>query len=401
MLLVKNCNLIDMAGIYEEKRDLLIDGTKILRVAQEIPAEEGWEVIDAAGRLVTPGIVDSHAHIGLSPTAVAGGMDGNEYTNPTTPGLRGFDALDPADPAFAVALKNGVTTVVTGPGSANVIGGTFSAIKTYGRTLDEGVICPEIAMKTALGENPKFAYGKNRGMAPSTRMMSAALFREQLMKAKEYREKWLAHKAKLDAGEEAEAFAYDLGMHSLMRVFEGMLVKIHCHQADDIMTAIRISEEFGLRYTLDHCTEGYLIADKLKEHNCKVIIGPIFGGKSKFELKHKSMKAAGILEQAGIEFSVMTDNPVIPMEGLLTQLALLHKFGMSRKMALRAVTINAANNTDIGDRVGSLEPGKDADLVIWNVDPLDTMSEAGIVIVDGKVRYEKQEGEIDVDYQGL
>ncbi len=401
MLLVKNCNLIDMAGIYEEKRDLLIDGTKILRVAQEIPAEEGWEVIDAAGRLVTPGIVDSHAHIGLSPTAVAGGMDGNEYTNPTTPGLRGFDALDPADPAFAVALKNGVTTVVTGPGSANVIGGTFSAIKTYGRTLDEGVICPEIAMKTALGENPKFAYGKNRGMAPSTRMMSAALFREQLMKAKEYREKWLAHKAKLDAGEEAEAFAYDLGMHSLMRVFDGMLVKIHCHQADDIMTAIRISEEFGLRYTLDHCTEGYLIADKLKEHNCKVIIGPIFGGKSKFELKHKSMKAAGILEQAGIEFSVMTDNPVIPMEGLLTQLALLHKFGMSRKMALRAVTINAANNTDIGDRVGSLEPGKDADLVIWNVDPLDTMSEAGIVIVDGKVRYEKKEGEIDVDYQGL
>ena len=401
MLLVKNCNLIDMAGIYEEKRDLLIDGTKILRVAQEIPAEEGWEVIDAAGRLVTPGIVDSHAHIGLSPTAVAGGMDGNEYTNPTTPGLRGFDALDPADPAFAVALKNGVTTVVTGPGSANVIGGTFSAIKTYGRTLDEGVICPEIAMKTALGENPKFAYGKNRGMAPSTRMMSAALFREQLMKAKEYREKWLAHKAKLDAGEEAEAFAYDLGMHSLMRVFDGMLVKIHCHQADDIMTAIRISEEFGLRYTLDHCTEGYLIADKLKEHHCKVIIGPIFGGKSKFELKHKSMKAAGILEQAGIEFSVMTDNPVIPMEGLLTQLALLHKFGMSRKMALRAVTINAANNTDIGDRVGSLEPGKDADLVIWNVDPLDTMSEAGIVIVDGKVRYEKQEGEIDVDYQGL
>ena len=401
MLLVKNCNLIDMAGIYEEKRDLLIDGTKILRVDQEIPAEEGWEVIDAAGRLVTPGIVDSHAHIGLSPTAVAGGMDGNEYTNPTTPGLRGFDALDPADPAFAVALKNGVTTVVTGPGSANVIGGTFSAIKTYGRTLDEGVICPEIAMKTALGENPKFAYGKNRGMAPSTRMMSAALFREQLMKAKEYREKWLAHKAKLDAGEEAEAFAYDLGMHSLMRVFDGMLVKIHCHQADDIMTAIRISEEFGLRYTLDHCTEGYLIADKLKEHNCKVIIGPIFGGKSKFELKHKSMKAAGILDQAGIGFSVMTDNPVIPMEGLLTQLALLHKFGMSRKMALRAVTINAANNTDIGDRVGSLEPGKDADLVIWNVDPLDTMSEAGIVIVDGKVRYEKKEGEIDVDYQGL
>ena len=401
MLLVKNCNLIDMAGIYEEKRDLLIDGTKILRVDQEIPAEEGWEVIDAAGRLVTPGIVDSHAHIGLSPTAVAGGMDGNEYTNPTTPGLRGFDALDPADPAFAVALKNGVTTVVTGPGSANVIGGTFSAIKTYGRTLDEGVICPEIAMKTALGENPKFAYGKNRGMAPSTRMMSAALFREQLMKAKEYREKWLAHKAKLDAGEEAEAFAYDLGMHSLMRVFDGMLVKIHCHQADDIMTAIRISEEFGLRYTLDHCTEGYLIADKLKEHHCKVIIGPIFGGKSKFELKHKSMKAAGILEQAGIEFSVMTDNPVIPMEGLLTQLALLHKFGMSRKMALRAVTINAANNTDIGDRVGSLEPGKDADLVIWNVDLLDTMSEAGIVIVDGKVRYEKKEGEIDVDYQGL
>lgn len=167
------------------------------------------------------------------------------------------------------------------------------------------------------------------------------------------------------------------------------------------MTAIRISEEFGLRYTLDHCTEGYRIPEKLKEHNCRVIIGPIFGGKSKFELKHKSMDAGRVLEENGVEFSIMTDNPVIPMEGLLMQLALLHKHGMSRQTALKAVTINAARNVDLADRLGSLEPGKDADIVIWDIDPLDTMSQAGIVIIDGKVRYEKKEDEIDVDYKGL
>ena len=400
MLLIQNCNLVNMAGIYEQRRDLLVEGTKVREIADKIEPQPGWEVIDAAGRLVTPGIIDSHAHIGLTPTGV-GDFDGNEYTNPATPGIRGLDALNPADPAFDVALKNGVTTVITGPGSANVIGGTFAALKTYGKTLDEAVINPEICMKTALGENPKFAYGKNRGKAPATRMMSAAIFREQLMKARDYRAKWLEHKAKLDAGEEAGEFSYDLNMHSLMRVFDGMMVKIHCHQADDIMTAIRISEEFGLRYTLDHCTEGYLIPEKLKEHNCRVIIGPIFGAKSKFELKHKSMNAGRILEENGIEFSVMTDNPVIPMEGLLMQLALLHKHGMSRETALKAVTINAAKNVDLEGRLGTLEPGKDADIVIWNVDPLDTMSDAGVVIIDGKVRYEKKEEEIDVDYKGL
>lgn len=405
MLLVKNCNLIDMAGTFQEKRDLLIDGTRIAAVAGSIEPESGWEVIDAAGRLVTPGIIDPHSHLGISGVGNTENNDTNEMTSPVTPGLRAIDAVNPADPAFGVALRNGITTIVTGPGSANLIGGTFTAIKTVSGsnpnlTLEDCVLREEVVMKMALGENPKFAYGK-RGKSPSTRMMSAALLREQLMKAREYREKWLDHKARLDQGEDAGEFQYDLGMHSLMRVFDGMNCKIHCHHAVDAMTAIRVAEEFGLRYTLEHFSDCYLLVDEIKQHHCRVIIGPLFYGKNKLESHRKSLASAGILEQNGIPFSVMTDCGVIPVEALLTQMAMLIKHGLSWKGALEAITICAARLNDIDDRVGSLEPGKDADLVIWNVEPFATLSEAGVVIINGQVRYEKKEGEADVDYQGL
>ncbi len=405
MLLIQNCNLVDMAGTFQEKRDLLIDGGKVARVAPSIRAEEGWEVIDAAGRLVTPGIIDPHSHLGVSSVGTIEGNDTNESTSPTTPGLRAIDAINPADPAFGVALRCGVTTIVTGPGSANLIGGTFAAVKTVSGanpnlTLEDCVLKEEAVMKMALGENPKFAYGR-RGKNPSTRMMSAALLREQLMKAREYHQKWLEYQKKVEAGEDTEPFSYDLGMHSLMRVFEGMNCKMHCHHAVDAMTAIRVAEEFGLRYTLEHFSDCYLLVDEIKAHHCRVIIGPLFYGKNKLESHRKSLASAGILEKNEIPFSVMTDCGVIPVEGLLTQMALLIKHGLSWKGALEAVTISAAKLNDIDDRVGSLEPGKDADLVIWNVEPFATMSEAGVVIINGKVRYEKKEGEIDVDYQGL
>ncbi len=387
MLLVKNCNLIDMAGIYEEKYDLLIEEGKIKEVGKNIKAVEGWDVIDAAGRLVTPGIVESHCHTGFSAWA-ADDADVNETTNAAVPGIRGVDAVNPMDFSFRNALENGVTTLITGPGSSNVIGGTFVAIKSYGKTVEESVINPEICMKMALGENPKLNYGK-RGKAPSTRMMSAALIREQLFKAKEYRQNWQSYQDKIAARETA-SFTYDIHLHSLMRVFDGMRVKIHCHQADDIITAMRIADEFGLRYTLEHCTEGHLILDEIKKRNAQCILGPIVGGKGKFELRNKTAQIAGIFEKNGIEFSITTDNGVIPMDGLLMQVAILVKNGLSRKGALRAITINAARVTDVDGRVGSLEIGKDADLVIWNVDPLATMSEVGMVIVDGKVRFERE-----------
>lgn len=401
MILIKNCNLIDMVDIYEEKYDILIDD-KIVKIEKEIDESslENVKVIDAKGRLVTPGIVEPHCHMGIYETAITEGMDGNETTNPSTPALRAIDAIDPMDPAYRVARRHGVTTVIAGPGSANIIGGTFAAMKTTGNIVDNTLIVAESSMKMALGENPKMFYGR-QNMAPATRMMSAAIMRENLFKAKEYHRKFKEFEEEQKNGEKASTFDYDLNLHGLMRVFDGMRVKIHAHQADDILTAIRISEEFGLKYTIDHCTEGYLIADELKEKNVQCIIGPTAGGMGKFEVRNKSLESAAILEAKGVEFAIMTDHPVIPIEGQLMQVALFVKHGLSRKGALKAITINAAKVNDIEDRVGSIEVGKDADIVIWDVDPLHTMSETGLVIINGEVVYEKKEGEVYVDYKKM
>ena len=393
MILIKNGKLITMAGLYEQTGDILIKDGKIAQVGTNLEAPPECRVIDAAGRTVTPGLIESHCHMGLFGTAAAEEIDGNENTNPALPGLRGLDAIKPDDAAFDVAVKHGVTTVVTGPGSANIIGGTFAALKTAGKNLDSRVISPEICMKMALGENPKLNYGK-RGKAPATRMMSAAIMREQLFKAREYHEEYLKNGQKPD-------FKFDFHMHSLMRVFDGMRVKIHAHQADDILTGIRVANEFGLRYSIEHCSEGYLIVDELKKNNVQCIIGPTAGGKGKLESRNKSFSSGRILEENGITFAIMTDNPVIPIEGQLMQVALFVKNGLSREAALRAITLNAALITDIDSRVGSIEPGKDADVVIWNVEPLATMSQAGVVIVDGEVVYERKAGENGVDYQKL
>lgn len=385
MLLIKNCLLSDMAGKWDEKTDILVEAGKIKQIGQGLAAQ-GAQVIDAQNRLVTPGIIDSHCHTGGSDTGADTSGDINEATNPVVPGLRMMDAVRLNDSAFAAALKTGVTTLVTGPGSANVIGGTFMAIKSYFGDTQKRIINSEVCMKMALGENPKMFYGR-RGKAPSTRMMSAALMREQLFLAREYRTKWLDYSDKKEKGEKLPDFTYNVHLHSLMRVFDGLLVKIHCHQADDIMTAIRIAEEFGLRYTIDHCTEGYLIVDELKRHNVKCILGPVFGGKSKYELQHKSFKGAAILEENGIHFAVATDYYVIPYDTLLVQAALMVKNGLSREGMLKALTINAAICTDISHRVGSIEVGKDADIVIWQEDPILKVGDPEMVIIDGEVRY--------------
>lgn len=399
MLIIKNCRLMDMAGIDGEIMDIYIDHNgKIAAVENEINPDKypNADIIDAKKRLVTPGFIEPHCHMGVYETGIQEGMDGNETTNPITPGLRAIDAIDPMDAAYDVAISHGVTTVVTGPGSGNVIGGTFAAMKTYGKIVDKTLIEREVCMKIALGENPKFNYGK-RGKAPSTRMMSAALLREELFKAREYYEKFMEKKEKGSL----EDFKYDLGLHSLMRVFDGMRVKIHAHQADDILTGIRIAEEFNLKYTIDHCTEGYLIVDRLKEKNVPCILGPTAGGRGKFESRNKNLESAAILEKEGINFAIMTDHPVIPIEGQTMQLALFVKHGLSREGALRAVTINAARLTDIDHRVGSIELGKDGDVVIWDIDPLDTMSKVGMTIIEGKVVYENKGDEPDVDYKKL
>ena len=343
--------------------------------------------------VVTPGLVDAHCHIGLWGTASSAEMDGNENTSPALPGLRGIDALKWDDATFDVAVRHGVTTVVTGPGSSNIIGGTFSAVKTAGKDPDSRIISSEICMKMALGENPKVNFGR-RNMAPKTRMMSAAIMREQLFRAREYYEKYKQNGGDPD-------FPFDFHMHSLMRVFDGMRVKIHAHQADDIQTAIRIANEFGLRYSIDHCTEGYMILGELVENHVQCLLGPTVGGKGKIESRNKTFEAGRILEEAGITFGLITDAPFVPIEGQLLQAALYVKSGLSREMALKCVSINNAIITDIDSRVGSLEPGKDADIVIWDVEPLATMSQAGVVIIDGQIVYMRKAGESNVDYQKL
>jgi len=393
LLLIKNGNLITMAGLYEQTGDILIDDGKIVKVGQVGEVPENCEMIDAAGRTVTPGLVEAHCHMGLWGTACQEEMDGNESTSPALPGLRGLDAVNPEDATFDAALRHGITTVVTGPGSGNIIGGTFMAIKTAGEDVDSRIVRQELAMKMALGENPKTNFGK-RGMAPKTRMMNAAIMREQLFKAKEYYENYKVNGQKPD-------FPFDFHMHSLMRVFEGMRVKIHAHQADDIQTAIRIANEFGLRYSIEHCTEGYMIPEVLKKNNAQCLLGPTVGGKSKVEIQNRSFDAGRILEEAGITFALIPDAPFVPIENQLLQVALYVKNGMSREMAIRSVTLNAAKITDIDARVGSIEPGKDADVVIWDVEPLATMSQAGTVIIDGRIAYQRKAGESNVDYPKL
>ncbi len=394
MILIKNCKLINLAGINKENMDILIDGKLIKEIKNNIEVKNNYEIIDANNKLVTPGLIESHCHMGVYDTAVESGIDGNESSDPVLPGLRGVDAINPIDPAFYVARKYGITTVVTGPGSANIMGGTFSAIKTSDEDLEDRIVSEEVAMKMALGENPKKFYG-SKGKSPKTRMMNAALMRENLEKAKQYYDKYKSHIE--DPSNEKPK--YDFHLHSLMRVYDGLRVKIHAHQSDDIMTAIRVSEEFGIRYSIEHTTDGESIIDYLVNHKVPCIIGPSAGFKSKYELKNKGFRLGALMEKKGIDFAITTDHPVIPIEGLLMQVMLYIKNGLSKEKALEAITINAAKLADIDDRVGSLEVGKDADIVIWDVEPFDTMHQVNTVLINGKIAYKREEVKYDFDYK--
>ena len=384
MILIKNANLISMEEINYEICDILVEDGIIKKVGiincEDYP---NAKVIDACGRYVTPGLVDPHCHVGLMEATIGwAGSDVNEATNPITPELRGIDGVKPHDECFKEALESGVTTVCLGPGSANLIGGTFAVLKTKGNTVDDMIIIPEVAMKMALGENPKRVYGNSK-TSPSTRMASAALIREWLQKAKNYYEK-----KKVAEHDDSKQVEFNMKLESLARVFDGMPVKIHAHQADDIATAMRIGKECDLKMTIDHCTEGYLIADKLKENNQMVIIGPVMHNKSKYELKQKSFDSGRILYENGVTFSIMTDHPVIEQKHTLIQVALFVKAGLPELEALKAVTINAAKTCYVDDIVGSIKEGKHADIVVWSKHPLDIMAEADIVILKGNI--EKQ-----------
>ena len=380
MLLIKNGYIKTMAGTEFENGYVLIDDNgKIAEVGAEYTGTAD-EVIDAEGRLVTPGCVEAHCHTGLSGYAMDwAGKDINETAEPITPQMRAIDGFNPMDESLALAIRGGVTTACTGPGSANIIGGTFAAMKLAGKRADKMIVKYPLAMKCAFGENPKRNYGKERKKSPVTRMGTAALLRETLYKAKRYMEDQ-------EAGKNP---SFDIRYEALIPVIKGEIpLKAHAHRADDILTSIRIAKEFGLKLTLDHCTEGALIADELAEEGFPAFIGPTLGGKSKLEVANKDFPTAGILHKAGVPISIITDAPVIPQQFLPMCAGLAVKAGLPMEEGWRAITINPATQTGIADRVGSLEVGKDGDVVIWTADPLVYIGgEAYITVVDGKVVY--------------
>lgn len=377
-MLIKNAIIHDAIHPEPYEGDILIRDGKLVSVGAACDGES--DIIDATGLHAYPGFVDAHSHIGLDGYGGPTGNthDYNEMNDIVSPQLRGLDSYYAQDAAIPMALEGGVTTVAAGPGSANVLGGTFLAAKLYGNTVEEAMIKPEVAMKCAFGENPKRCYRDRRD---SARMTTAAFLRETLFEARDY----MLRKEAAD-GDITKMPKFDMKMEALIPVMKReMPLKAHAHRSDDIMTAIRIAKEFDLKITIEHCTEGHLIVDELKAAGVPVAVGPTLSNASKLELLNKSWTTPGILAAAGLQVSIITDAPVIPQEYLLLCAGLAVKAGMDPFKALQAITINPAKHIGIEDRVGSLEAGKDGDVVLTDGDPMVSDTVVKYVIVDGKV----------------
>lgn len=383
MLAILGGKIFTGTGKIIEKGMILIEDEKITEVSEKLQVPEGAKVVDALGKYVFPGFIDAHSHIGMFEEAVGEiGEEGNEWTDPVTPQLRAIDGINPADKAFEDAVKGGITCAFTGPGSANVIGGQSIAIKTYGKVIDNMVVKSPAGLKIAFGENPKRVYGEQKKM-PTTRMASAALLREALVKAQNY-------KAKLENKDPDNMVERDLKMESLLYVLNKKIpLRAHAHRADDIMTAIRIAKEFDLDIVIEHCTEGHLIADELAALQVPVVVGPSLSSRSKVELKDLTFKTPGILANKGMKVAIMTDHPEIPIQYLPLCASIAVREGMKEEDALAAITINAAQIIGIDDRVGSIEKGKDADIVVWKGHPFDLKSKPCYVLINGKIVYER------------
>lgn len=385
-MLIKNGKIFTMGEKDFEKGDILIEDGKIVKIAEEINLEEINQddkyIIDAKGAWVIPGMIDAHCHLGLIEENMGGeGVNVNETSDPITPHIRAVDGINPMDGGFFKAKKAGITTVVTGPGSTNVIGGEFAAIKTHGIAIDDMIVKAPIAMKVAFGENPKRIY-KSKNKMPMTRMATAALLRDTLVEAQNY----LAKKKR--AEEKGDYFDKKLKYEALIPVLERKIpLKAHAHRADDILTSIRIAKEFHLKLTIEHCTEGHLITEHVKKSGYDVIAGPSLSFNSKIEVKNKSFKTSVELIKAGVKTAIMTDHPVIPIEQLPLAVAFAMREGLSFHEALRTVTIDAAEIVGIADRVGSLEEGKDGDLVILSGSPFELATKTLYTIINGEVVY--------------
>ncbi|MDB4897949.1 MAG: amidohydrolase [Firmicutes bacterium] len=361
----------------------MIQDGKIAAIGTEISVPEGAQVIDAAGRTITPGLIEAHCHLGVSEQGIGSeGNDVNEMTDPATPHVRAIDGINPREEGFRNAIEAGITAAWVTPGSGNVIGGMATTIRTYGATVEQMILKEFSALKGALGENPKKVYaGKGK---ITTRMGNAAIFREWFYKAKAYLKKQEAARAKHEEPD------FDLKLEPIAAVLRGDVpMRIHAHRADDIMTAIRLCNEFGVKFTIEHCTEGHLIVEQLKAQPnlVGVIIGPTMSAKSKVELSEKTWETAGILAKAGLRVALQTDHPVIPVQYLPLAGAYAVKNGMDPVLALRAITLSAAEIAGVADRVGSLEVGKDADIAIFTGHPFDVQTHTVATIIAGEVVY--------------
>lgn len=374
--------VVPVEGEPIEGGTVLLEDSRVRAVGADVDVPDGAQVVDAAGAWVLPGFVEAHAHMGVHEEAEGwAGQDTNEMTDPNGARMRALDAINPADEGFRDALSGGVTTAVVKPGSGNPIGGQTVALKCWGRMVDEMLLREPVSVKSALGENPKRVYGDQKKL-PSTRQGVAAVIRDAMMRAQDY-------KARRDhAAENGDPFDRDPSCEVLVRVLDRELPwSQHSHRADDIATALRLADEFGYRLIVNHGTEAHLIADVVAERGVPVVIGPLFTTRSKVELRNRHLRNPGLLARAGVTIAITTDHPVVPINFLVHQASLAVKEGLDRDEALRALTINPARIMGLDDRVGSLAPGKDADVVIWSGDPLDVFSRALRVFVGGREVY--------------
>jgi len=379
MLLIQNGTLHTMEEDYPIKADMLIREGIISKIGQRIRLEKDVEILNAEGLHIYPGFIDAHSHIGIAQEQTTAQTDNsNEGTNPVTPFIRAIDGINPMDSAFHNALAAGVTGVMVGPGSSNPIGGQFAFVKTYGRCVDDMVVLAPAAIKIALGENPMSTYGIN-GTMPATRMGIASVIREELFQAKQYLQNSDAQK--------------DYRMECYRDLFEGRIpLKAHVHRTDDIFTAIRIAIEFGLKLTLDHCTEGHLIAQEIADSGFPAIVGPSLASRTKEEVAYSDFKTPGILHKAGVSVALTTDHPVSRIQYLPLCAALAAKEGLGEQAALRAITMDAAKICRVDHRLGSLKEGKDADLAIFDGNPLEISTSLRMTIINGKVVWPQMKG---------
>ena len=385
MLLIKNGKILTMTGKNLHNGCVLIKDKKIIEINETIEETKLMTVIDAKGAWVMPGIIEAHCHIGLSEEGIRfEGDDINESTSPITGHLRAIDAINPLDQAFKDAIAGGITSVMTGQGSANVCGGKFLFMKTSGKCIDDMIVKDEAAMKVAFGENPKRVYSSKQ-TTPSTRMATAAILREALYKAINYKNK------KEEALQKGDYFEVDLKQECFMDVLDKKIpLKAHAHRADDILTAIRLAKEFNLDMTLDHCTEGHLIPEYIKKSGFSAIVGPSLTNRSKVELKNRTFKTAGVLNKYGVDVAITTDHPVVPIQYLPICAGFAAKEGLGIEEALKAITINPAKICGVEDMVGSIEVGKDADIAIFTGNPMEVFSETLYTIIDGNIVYSKE-----------